>query len=568
VRRLYVLGLLLLLAALIAFFSARETDEVTDERSEAQEPTSAERAQLEATKERSQDAPGPGLESRGPPISEPPRTDSGHVTVTVVGPDGTGLPSVYVAIVRLPDPSRPALDIEGDVLETDNRGQVVFGDVPYDGSRVVMAYLEDPRSPESSYRRVLPPAAGRKPAVSVRSERVVYRAAVGIWLQVHVVDAEDGRAVPHAETSVPGARMTGFDESSGDPRYLVLLNVDDRADVPLHVVAPRGYVAWEPSVRTVAISPYARRLVSIYPVRPEVPVTVSVSEPGGEPTRSPAIESAVVAGRKLPASADATDAYGRLRIGGVPYLRGEEVSVRAKRAGGIASALVRGRIPDDPATGLHFDIVLPPANPYAIGMGGGAGGAFRGRSSSRSLQASGSHRHPKGAVLVSVRRRDGRPAAGARVWLEKRQMRTDASGVARFDRVGPGTYAVTAKQVGLLPLTGEVTVKGEESARLELRETEGGRLAVQVVDEDGKPLSFATLKVTAASGHPWVDLDGDVQRVDPFTDHEGRRVLNRVEPGGVTVSAAWGSRKKQMSVRVAAAEETEIRIVLRSAGSR
>lgn len=62
---------------------------------------------------------------------------------------------------------------------------------------------------------------------------------------------------------------------------------------------------------------------------------------------------------------------------------------------------------------------------------------------------------------------------------------------------------------------------------------------------------------------PWVDEHDGVQRVDPFTDHRGRRRLERVEGGEVELSARWGTRRGSVKVEVREDDVTRATVVVR-----
>ena len=510
---------------------------------------------------------GPGLASRVPPEAPSNEDERGPVTVRVVGRDGQGLSGVFVGLTDSAKDLRwtrfLSMPPVRAVLEADGGGEVVYRDLPYDGSVSVMVFSMDPRATDGDAVGVIPAFGLSTFGVPVRGAQVRFPAAYGLWLHVHEVEAETGRRVAHARSTVKAASAEPLEVLPGRQPVLVLLPVEDKTGLGISVQPPEGRLAWDEATWRVQISPYAKRLEVYYPLRREVGVSVTVLEPDGSPTLKPEVYDVRAAGRNITASRRASDGLGRLRITGVPFLPGEALTVRARRRGGYAHATVTARIPAEAGVDLFLEVTLPPEPQNALGIGGGAGGSFRGRGGSRNLITSGgSHVRPKGAVVVLVRRRDGTPAQGARVYLGKRETRTDLKGRAHFPRVHPGEYAVRVKQVGLLPLSGKVTVRGEAQARLVLREGPGGRLEVCVVDDEGRPLAYARLQVKTASGQPWIDLQDGVQRVDPFTDHEGRRVLHGIEPGTISILATWGSRKRRVQVPAEPGQSRPVEIVL------
>ena len=101
-----------------------------------------------------------------------------------------------------------------------------------------------------------------------------------------------------------------------------------------------------------------------------------------------------------------------------------------------------------------------------------------------------------------------------------------------------------------------------ETTTIELDAPHGGAVDVQVVDEEGRGLPFAKVYIKQESGLRHSDVEGDVQRVDPFTDHAGRRTLHGVEAGEVEITAVYGTRKAKVKVRVYEKEAALARVVL------
>jgi hypothetical protein len=279
---------------------------------------------------------------------------------------------------------------------------------------------------------------------------------------------------------------------------------------------------------------------------------LGILEPDGGPVAEPLVTRVQLAGHDLPTDRVAGDALGRLRLGGVPFLPGELVKVHAGRRGGHARGSTETRIPDDPRAAFTAEVIVPPEEKTpVIGIGGQAGGGFfGGLAGHRFFDLRGLHvPKERGSVVVEVHRHGGRPARWTDVWLGPRRARTDREGRVLFERLIPGDYTVRAKAVGLLALSGRVTVRPNRTAHVTLREGPGADLEVQVIDAKGRALSYATLEVQTASKVPWVDLDSQgVQRLDPFTDSSGRRVLRHVPPGKVTLKASWGSRSASVQI--------------------
>lgn len=62
------------------------------------------------------------------------------------------------------------------------------------------------------------------------------------------------------------------------------------------------------------------------------------------------------------------------------------------------------------------------------------------------------------------------------------------------------------------------------------------------------------------SGGQVLDVADGVQRLDRYTDARGRRTFARVEPGQVTLHAAWGSRHGSETVTLRDGDRTSVRI--------
>jgi hypothetical protein len=216
------------------------------------------------------------------------------------------------------------------------------------------------------------------------------------------------------------------------------------------------------------------------------------------------------------------------------------------------------RFPDQEAV-VH--VLFAPSEPPATG--GGAGGSFRGR-------LAGSKRSDAGTASLEVHglRRDGRPAAGARVRVVAadgtvRRLELDAEGRGRVEQLVAGRQVARLAEPGLVPGAAEVTLAEGQHAAVTVREPVGGQLEVTVVDREGLPAPFARVTIEQPSGAAWADLDADgVQRLDPYVDHLGRRSYLHVEAGDVRVKAAWASRKGERAATVGDGATTHVTVVV------
>jgi hypothetical protein len=167
-----------------------------------------------------------------------------------------------------------------------------------------------------------------------------------------------------------------------------------------------------------------------------------------------------------------------------------------------------------------------------------------------------------GALSLRVFRRDGSPAAHVAVKLGGwRWGTTDAEGRARFDRVEEGKRWVRVRVAGLIPVTERVAVYEGRVTEHVLQEPEGATLEVEVVDTEGRPRAFAEIQIRQPGGD-WIDVQGDTTRVDPFTDAQGRRHCEHVEPGRIQLLARWGDKRGNTHVEVQAGATVPVRIVL------
>jgi hypothetical protein len=285
-------------------------------------------------------------------------------------------------------------------------------------------------------------------------------------------------------------------------------------------------------------------------------VELAVRDARGRPALGTAV-TASVAGHVVDA-AWAGDATGRVR--GVPFLREESVELTVRADGQVVVSWT-GRLGTDPRDVLYADVDLPafggPSSGSLFGVGGGASGEFRGRARRRTPDAS-------GRLEVAVVGRDGSAVAHARVRVRPSgaTARADARGHAVFPALEAAAYEVETWELGVVTARGSVTVDADRTSRVTLQEPEGGTLDVEVVDEAGVPLPFATLALLG--DRDWCDLESDgTQRTDPHTDHLGRRTLTRVAAGDVRVQAWFGRRTGDGTVEVRDARRTALRLVVR-----
>jgi len=520
------------------------------------------------TRDEGEAPPAPPLRTEESPTSvEPPavlvgRTEAvrdeevahGPMHVRVVGAGSQPIPGVRVVASGGAAPS---------VRETDAEGRASFDDLPYDGSVRLRFHLRLSAGELGVEFIQLQPWCGGPDGYEARGSDVLFVADTGLRLDVVFAEAETGRRLTGLSASIAGVEHTVEPRLLDEDAWLVFPPVEDPTVLAWKVEPPSSRLLWEPSAIRTCISRYATSLRLVFPLRLEHAVSVTVEESDGAPAAA-SLDSVYAAGRTLPLEAVERTGPGRFRVRGVPHLPGERVMVQAETAldDRVGSVTALGVVPDDPREDLEMRVRLPPlrwrgeadAGAGVIGIGGGAGGTFGGRGGHRTLT--------RGVTTIRVRLRDGRPAVGALVTIAGRRHYTDSDGRVRVMSLPPGVHRVTVSQVGVIPITASVTVPAGRDVEIELDEPPAAAVDVEVVDDRGRALPFAALAVKTPSGEPWVDLQDGIQRLDPYTDHEGRRRLHNLEPGDLRLTVTWGSRKQEVHVAAASSDVTSVRVVL------
>src|SRR5690606_10003479 len=109
-------------------------------------------------------------------------------------------------------------------------------------------------------------------------------------------------------------------------------------------------------------------------------------------------------------------------------------------------------------------------------------------------------------------------------------------GRATLEGVREGSATLYVHEAGWLFPPTSVTVVGRQVSEVVVREIVGGDVEIVVRDTDGNPVPFAELDVGRADGQVWHDVDdAGVQRLDPYVDGRGRRLLTHLPPGTLRV---------------------------------
>ena len=378
-------------------------------------------------------------------------------------------------------------------------------------------------------------------------------------LTLRTVDAETGTPV-HVEGMAAAFAKRPNERRLEDGVYEYMARAAREALFAGHIKFKqvRGWVAWDAMSWSARRSAYAERLEVVTPLRREVPVSVMVLDHTGAPCAEAYIASFSVAGKTKHAPTTEQDAYGNRHVDGVPYYRGERLSVSAAIDQTTAWATASMVLGPDPDRSVELQIRLPKPEPEGengtIGIGGGSSSSFRDRGRRRKT-------HPKGTVIARVLRHNGAPAVNALVSGARCRARTDKTGRAVLETCLPGRHKIVVRQVGLLTISAEIEIVEGGTIEIELRESKGLRREIQVVDENGDPLPFARFELRRGNGRgDWIDEVEGAQRLDLFTDHEGRRTLARVGPHITHVAVFWGSRKA--TIDLGEGETGALRIVL------
>lgn len=528
-----------------------------------------------------------GAPRRAPPA---PRTRRGPLQVTVVDPQGRPLAGVLVAqgsVMTLG--TRERLFATREEV-TDGAGHAGFEEVAYDGTEgveVAVAWGEHATALAETGGRVFVTqeadsalrvwrVAGRPtpdredPApwgnatrrtswARVAGPEVRLVVAPGVPLDVDLVHAATGRSVPDARWRA--TPRFGSDDGGWGPASVprnaesVTVEVEPPADL---VGPPQELWGAVPHLKT-------RRYWARTPLRPPVEVVVQFPAEFGAVREGDWIPEVVCAGAPVAKPRLQGGADGELRVGGLPHHVGDVITLGGRLRGGLrtAGSAVMGPDPDLPLrVRLRFE---SPAGEPARGALGPVGVTLplvRGRAQQvEYAQAAPQRGAACGALRLTVQMPDGGPAARARVTVGGQVLLTDALGRADADRLPVGPLEVRVEGAGATTET-RVEIRPDQRVEAVVRAGLGGTVEVEVVDSLDRPLPFASLYVVQPSGCPWADLDGDVQRLDPYTDERGRRTLSAVEPGLNLVSARFGSRVARAEVEVSEGTTARLRLVL------
>ena len=408
--------------------------------------------------------------------------------------------------------------------------------------------------------------------------------APGLPLRVRIVEAESGRAVGlpwrlrlPEKPGGDGLAPTGELRRAASRPTPLAAGETGTLGIDLGAEPLEDFVVWDERAWSVPVSIYATALEVVYPLRAEARVSVVARDHEGRAVTRFAVEGFRIGGRHSQGKTRAEPSADGRRLRGVPFFRAQPLEVLAVRTRGPSSevdieeecievweedvdveeeacvveevptwyaggTVGRGRLGATPYVPTRVVVRFPMDPDEGVEWGGSATSWFRSRCGGARLA------RPKGRLQLRVLRRDGSPAAGARVAVRGSERRADAQGLVRYDDIDAGTWTAEIREPGLVRTTMDVVVTADALARETLREDEGGTLVVRVLAHDGQPAPFATVALPKKAR--WIDLQDGVQRLDAFTDEHGERELAHVPAGEQTVTARWAGRKASAKVEL------------------
>lgn len=445
------------------------------------------------------------------------------------------------------------LSREGATRETptDASGHARFDDVAVDGSTVVsvMGRYSD-REGRPATRTVQ--LGYDEPERTVRTSSVDIEIRNLVPTRVEFRDAETGEQIAGRACAWTGA----FD---GDDDQAVVVEVTrvGRAWVDIGIVDPGTGRLRDRTPTPLCVSPYATECLLVVPVHREASIIV-IPTVDGEPASDVTVARVKLGREELKSwRAEADPGHG-IRLRGVPFLRGAHVDVEV-------STTVRGEKVRPTATGE-----LPDAAGQVLTLQLALGSPFFNNASDIDIRGGRPENHfemtadgwlsfspsvlpaAKDGRRVQVRRVDGTPAVAALVLVQGDPDSAGGSTELRWETndVGEtalpisltGTRRIQILQHGFIGAEVHADLSSDVVAPLVITEGASGSLEIEVVDESGAAIPYASIAVDQASWQRWVDLDGCVQRLDGFTDERGRRTIHHVDAQGARVVATYGDR--------------------------
>jgi hypothetical protein len=315
---------------------------------------------------------------------------------------------------------------------------------------------------------------GREHAVEVPETTIRFPDLIP--LEVDFVDALTGAVLEDADSAIslpPGRGETVYGRNR---RTLMVAPIEAgrRCDFTLDLKPPKGTAGdfGLAEVVACAVSKRAHAAHLSIPVWPAMGLMLEFQDENGARISGVRLDTVSLCGRPLTVSVGASDGAGRLPIVGIPYWRGETLSIRAG--------------------GIEYSVRIGSKAQYTTLRGGNRTGEID--SPMRREESTGAEL-PEGDAALDVEARwlDREPALDVPVALGYadrliRARRTDPeTGIAGFDRLPAGEVRVAVLDAGL----------AYEERTVSLRE--GGRTAITVGPAWGRSITFAATRGSAGT---------------------------------------------------------------------
>lgn len=501
-------------------------------------------------------------------IAGPPPAEG--VRVKVFGPDDIEVPGAEVYLSEA-----NGWKLAGT---TGPDGTLILPGIAADGKRRLAASFE--------WKRLTSRELAALDGPSISGDTATLRVPFALHVTPEFVDGQTGAPVPGVTWRPP--LVSAHSAPRTGPAVLPY-GFGGALYFGMTVDVPKGWLAYEPvgsddlkyaDGYTNWIAPGVGRARVVYPLRRQALVRVSFATKDGREQPidrlvwrfSPDGAPTELRGdwRGVPRSAPST-------IGGIPWFPGAEIELRVagetresepREFGGIAR-VVLGPTPDETVSvqvqareGLDTSYAraseTEPKRPgyfYSRPESGGVIEAHVVRLNGKAV--------PK--LDLRVASKETRFLEGTKQRVPKWQFELPiaAGGTGTAADVAPGEYTVSYDWSGLLPMDPKrVVVKEHETSVVTLTEPLGCALDVRIADSAGEPLPFARVKIDGPIGGMVIDVEDDVQRLDPFVGADGRRTYRGVMPGDLLVNATWGPRTGVARVKLKDGEGGAVTVTL------
>lgn len=358
--------------------------------------------------------------------------------------------------------------------------------------------------------------------------------------------------------------------------------------------APEGYADVEQFQIHRPVAADIEDVSATVPLLPTVELVLTIRGPDGAPVEGARVLALQVVGRPaVPLGSadrrysDAADADGKVRLKGLPFVPGAEIRAEVGWRSTFPRPPARdatASTPEDRGGTRHrrtpVVVTMPVARIGSFSAEVRVSDATAGWTPFEKLAVEGLVMHAErdlvpaeafippdpgaaGRVRVRVLAADGRRIARAEVSTGALSVETNMSGLVDLEPLAPGARQLRFSVPGGFRWSATVEVKSGETVVVETREPEAGQLDVEVADDEGRACPFAPIQISAAGPSGAFDVEDGVQRLDHFTDADGRRSFRRVAPGEVTLETWWRGRIARTKVVVEERGRVTARIVVR-----